>query len=713
MTSLRRSTLTVPAVLLLLTLAVVRTGECQTTQSNNEQELLAILRGDAPPADKAMACKRLAVYGSSAAVPELAKFLSDPRLASWARIALEAIPGTAADEALRASTESLQGNLLIGVINSIGIRRDQAAVELLTARLRDKDAEVATAAAVALGHIGNDAAAKSLRQVLAEATGPLLNGVAEGLILCAERFHSDGQADEAVAIYDEVRKADVPRQRKLEATRGAILARKQDALPLLVEQLRSADKGLFQIALSTAREVPSREVDKALAAELDRATPERAALMISVMADRPDTVDLPVILKAATSGAKPVRLAAISALGRVGNATSLPSLLDAALDADTDIAESARTALADLPGESVNQEIVARLPQAQGKMYRLLIEVIGQRQIQAVPALVKALDNSDPATRSAALTSLGRTVTPESLNVLIAQVVSPKHSEDVPVALEALKTAAVRMPDREACASELATVLGRAPAATKDALLEILSEVGGAKALETIGAAAKSNDPQLQDTGSRLLGKWSTVDAAPVLLDLAKTAPSDKYHVRAIRGYISLARRFATMPEPQRLEICRNALDVARSPADKKLVLDVLKLYPSLESLKLALKAGQNPELKAEATQAVLTVASKIKGHSDEVRQLLSKADLGKVRLEIIKAEYGSGDTQKDVTDILRKQASDSQLILLSSNNYNAAFGGDPAPDSPKELNIQYKINGKAGEASFAENALIILPLPK
>ena len=54
-----------------------------------EPALIAILtNNDAPRADKAMACKRLTVYGSPAAVPELAKLLSDAELASWTRIAL-------------------------------------------------------------------------------------------------------------------------------------------------------------------------------------------------------------------------------------------------------------------------------------------------------------------------------------------------------------------------------------------------------------------------------------------------------------------------------------------------------------------------------------------------------------------------------------------------------------------------------------------------
>lgn len=700
------------AAILVLTAVSARAADDRSPSPEKERELIALLRSDAPAADKALACKHLAIHGSDAAVPDLARLLIDERLASWARIPLEVIPGAAADEALRKAVDSTQGNLLVGVINSIGVRRDTGAVDVLTSRLQDQDAEVASAAAVALGRIGNTPASKSLRKALAGAPANVRSAVAEGLVLCAERFLSDGNSAAAAEIYDEVRKADVPRQRVLEATRGAILSRKEDGIALLLEQFKSPDNARFQIALTTAREFPGRKVDEALAAEVTKATPERAALMIVAMADRPQTVVLPAVLKAAGKGPKQVRLAAIGALGRVGDASCLAPLLDVALESDADLAQTAKAALTDLPGEGVDKDIVARLAKAEGKVYPVLLELVGQRRIDALTSLLKAVDHSDKAVRSAALTSLGTTVPAKRLSVLISQVVSPKHAEDAPVAQQALKTACIRMPDREACATELATGIEKSPVATKTILLEILADVGGTKALNTIGAAAKSDEPQLQDTGSRLLGKWNNVDAAPVLLDLAKTAPA--YRDRAIKGYISLVRRFATIPEPQRIEMCQNALAASRNAAEKKLVLDVLKLYPSIETLKLAVKATRElPELKDEATQATLAIAQKLGGKSDEVRELLSKAGLEKVKLEIIKAQYGAGENQKDVTETLQKQAADLQLISLSDTNYNSVFGGDPAPNTVKQLKIQYKINGKSGEASFAENALIILPMPK
>jgi HEAT repeat protein len=604
------------------TASFVRGDDAKGPSPEKERELVALLRSDAPPAEKALACKHLAVHGTKAAVPELAKLLSNEQLASWARIPLEAIPGAEADEALRKAATSLKGNLLVGAINSIGVRRDAGAVETLASRLKDPDAEVASAAAVALGRIGNTPAAKTLRQALAGAAMPVRSAIAEGCVLCAEQFHAAGNSAEAVAIYDEVRKADVPLPRKLEATRGAILARKQEGIPLLIEQLQSPEKGYFQIALSTAREFPGSEVDKALAAELERAVADRAALLILAMADRPRTVVLPAVLKAAGRGPMEVRVAAIGALGRIGNASCLPALLEVAVEPDADVAQTAKDALAVLPGEGVNEEIVSRLSKAQGKSYPVLIELVGRRRLDAVPLLTKALAHSDKSVRSAALIALGNTVTAKELSILIAQVVMPTYSEDATVAQQALKLAAVRMPDREACAAEISAALDRSPVATKIVMLEILSAVGGTKALASVGGAAKSDDPQLQDAGSRLLGEWMTIDAAPVLLDLAKT--SDKYHSRAVRGYIRIARQFV-MPEPQRAEMCRSAMAAARQPADKKLVIEVLKRYPSLEMLKQAVQAAETPELKEDAQAAAVTIAQKLP-KTKEVRDLLSKA---------------------------------------------------------------------------------------
>jgi hypothetical protein len=200
-----------------------------------------------------------------------------------------------------------------------------------------------------------------------------------------------------------------------------------------------------------------------------------------------------------------------------------------------------------------------------------------------------------------------------------------------------------------------------------------------------------------------------TADAAPVLLQLAETAPETKHQVRALRGFIRIARQFI-LPDEDRLEMCRAALQVAKRDAEKKLLLEVLERYPSPQSLELAVEIGKAPALRERATSAALAIAQKI-DDSDGVHELLSQLGQRPVKIEIIKAEYGASENVKDVTDALRQHVRNLALVVLPAS-YNASFGGDPAPGLTKQLRIEYKINEAYGEATFAENAAVLLPIP-
>ncbi len=352
-----------------------------------ERALIETIQSKLPPQDKAIPCKQLAIYGSKNAVPALAALLPDKDLSSWARIALEAIPGPEADAALRDALGKLQGRLLIGVINSIGYRRDAKAIDGLAAKLKDADPEVASCAAAALGKIGGEQAVKALEPMLATAPNQVRPAIAEGCILCAEQFATAGNRDEAIRIYEAVRKADVPKQRIIEATRGSILARQAAGVPLLVEQLRSPDKATFAIGLRTARELAVPGVTDALIAELPKNTPERQCLLILALADRGDVKALPVVLDCIKTGEPKVRAVAASVLEQIGNVSCVPMLLEAAAGDDAQLSAAAKTALARLPGKEVDAELFSRLQQSSGKMRAILIEFAEQRRLEGAMAV--------------------------------------------------------------------------------------------------------------------------------------------------------------------------------------------------------------------------------------------------------------------------------------------------------------------------------------
>jgi hypothetical protein len=148
--------------------------------------------------------------------------------------------------------------------------------------------------------------------------------------------------------------------------------------------------------------------------------------------------------------------------------------------------------------------------------------------------------------------------------------------------------------------------------------------VGGPKALEAIAAAMQESEA-LQDAGSRLLGEWMSVEAAPVLLAQVAAAPINKYKVRALRGYIRLARQF-DMPAEERAEMCRQALKLANRAEEQALVLAILTRYPDLEMLKIAVSAKSNPVIQEAAEKAVQQIVASL-GHTPEVIAITSGAE--------------------------------------------------------------------------------------
>jgi len=598
--------------------------------ASREQELLAVIRSETPEADKALAFKGLAVHGSPACVGDVAKYLGNERLASWARITLEAIPGEEAAAALRAAAAdaNLGSRLRVGVINSLGVRRDAAAVSLLTTRLGDADPNVASAAAAALGKIGTAEAAAALRGALA-AGKPAREDVAEACVVCGEALVARGNSAAAIGLFDAVRGAEVSEQRQAEAARGAILARGRAGLPLLVELLQSPSKRLFNMGLFAARQLASgADRDAADAYEVDLAILKslastagpggqaaRRGLLIDLIADRnvrgASSGVRQALLDAAHDGDAAVQGAAIRALGRCGDASSAAGLLDLAAGAGPDVAAVVRQALATMPAAGVDEVILARMTGGDAATLPLAIGLVGDRRIVSAAAQVLPLaDHADAGVRAAALAALGSVVGLGDLRTLVSKVTAPRDDAEAQAAATALKEAAVRMADRDGCAAVIAEAIGSA-GVRAPALLETLADVGGGKALATVAAAAKSGDPALQDAATRVLGKWMTADAAPVLLDLATGDAAGSYRGRAFKGYVRIARQFA-LPEPERAEMCRRALAAARDPADRKGVIEILVRYPHAATLAVAREAVALPDVAEDAKAAVAAIEGKI-----------------------------------------------------------------------------------------------------
>jgi HEAT repeat protein len=171
---------------------------------------------------KAKACQRIGELGAKEAVPALSALLGNEHLSTYARYGLEPIADPSADDALRAGLSKLRGNLLIGVINSIGKRRDAKAGPALAKMLYGGDGDVARAAAAALGNIGGLSSMKELQAALGKTEGMTRMAVADAALVCAEHLLAEGKRDQALALYATLSSPETPKPARLAALSGII-----------------------------------------------------------------------------------------------------------------------------------------------------------------------------------------------------------------------------------------------------------------------------------------------------------------------------------------------------------------------------------------------------------------------------------------------------------------------------------------------------------
>ncbi len=548
-----------------------------TAKSPTAKELIAALRSDAPTLDKARACQQLTALGDKDAVPALAALLGDEKLAGQARSALELIADPTAAAALREALGQVQGKLLAGVVNSLGVRRDVEAVPVLKKLAADRTSGVSSEAMMALGRIANPDAVETLRQALTAGSAEVRAAAADASLTCAERLVAQGKRPEAIAMLDQVRQADLPKHVRTAAVYGMILARQSGDLSLFNAQLQSEDPAMFAVALRATRHLSGNEVIHALVAGLGRLSPARQALVIGALAERKDATAIAAVQKAAAAGSRETRCAALRVLGRIGDAASTPMLISAALSDDTGMAEAAKESLIVSAAQGVDAAIVARLEQATRKDRIVLLEVVGRRGEASVAVVAKLADDPAREVRLAAVRTLGRIVGLENLHLLTGRLQTAKTPEETAAVQQALRAACSRASDPDAYARKLSDCIPAAPLSGQCFLLELIGQVGGREALAIVGGYARDSRPEIQEAATRVLGRWMSVEAVPVLLDLAKTLPDAKLRSGCLRGYLRIARQL-DLPIDQRLAMCEEAFQVAGRDEERRLAVQVAEI---------------------------------------------------------------------------------------------------------------------------------------
>ncbi|MDR0703846.1 MAG: HEAT repeat domain-containing protein, partial [Planctomycetaceae bacterium] len=536
----------------------------QETAQDETAKLTAVLQDpNISHYAKTLACKQAGQRGSEALVAPLAAVLLDEKLSHPARIGLQQIPGSAATVALCTAASQAKGNILIGIINSLGDRRDPESVTVLTQLLAETDNRIIQASAIALGKIGNTEALQTLQKRFAEVEAAQKVLLVDGLFACAEHLRAIGDTKKAATIYAAVRvQKELPISSRCGAIRGEILSLGIDSVSVLNAEMSGSADAEFLAALEAGRDLTASELTPVFLDILPKLNSEHQILLLDLLDCRGDLKAQDTILNMAKNEQNiAVRNAAFRALAGLPSNDVIAYLLEQATDEkNTAFFDSIIDALTRMTINGLETKIIERLKTTKGKACIPLVKICSQRKItDSVPVLLPLLTDPKYDVRVVVLQALGNTVSGENIEVLIERLSKPHSKIEFDTVIGSLHVVCNRTVDCDAVAEKLAAVYDTAPVKTKTVLLDLYGALGGQTAITAVKKAVADPTEAIQDAATRVLGNWHDADAAPVILGILQNPVVQKFHNRSLRGYIRIVRQMDTSNE-HRFNMCLEAL---------------------------------------------------------------------------------------------------------------------------------------------------------
>jgi len=566
--------------------------------------------GQATAAARRFACRQLQTVGTEAQVPLLTKLLADPKLADLARGALERIPGEASLKVLNDALASTRGAVCVGVINSLGLRRDGGAVTALAELLKSGDEATVNAALTALGRIATPEAGCVLLD--AKSTPPSIVTLQDSQLRCAERLGLAGNKSEAVKIYRHVWKTDRPTPWRVSALSGLVRVAGDEATPMVLEALESDDPLCQAMAMGLARQLPGAKLTEALVQRLAKLDPDGQVLLLDVLAERADPSAAGAVRKLAEGENELVRAAAFRAMVKLADADSVAWLTQRAATEKGVPQRSAREALAKLTAEGADEQLIALMAKGESGPRAEAIRALEARRVtKAATPLLKQAEESDAGIRNAALQALGVLAGSEAYPALLKRVIAlaPTDSSTAETALLAV-AGRIEQPG-ERSAPVIAALKGAAPP-VRAALLRVLGALGGAEALAAVRSQLDDGDAAVRDAAVRALAGSTDPAVAPDLLKLAQKAESPVHRVLSVRGYLRLIA--ASEDANARMKMLADVKPLATTTDFKKMLLGGLGDVTDGGALGMAAGFLDDAEVKAEAAMAVLKIGEALVG---------------------------------------------------------------------------------------------------
>jgi HEAT repeat protein len=402
----------------------------------------------------------------------------------------------------------------------------------------------------------------------------------------------------------------------------------QEIIDMVIDTLKSNDPQMQSGAIAIVRDIPGPEVTKALAQELPKLPATAQVQLLSALGDRGDATALPAVIEACKSQEESVRVAALRAVGQLGNVSVIPLLAERAAATRGNEQKAAREGLYRLRGPEVDAAILKSLASVSAGVKAELIGAVGERNIGgAVETLLQTAKDADRKVRLESLRVLRIIGRPEDMPALVNLLLETKDEADRGEAEKLVAAVAHKIEDKTRQAAAVQAVLPNikeVPA--RASLLRVLGRIGDAGSLPILRTALSSREPEIQDAAIRALSDWPTAEPVPDLLKVAQTAENRVHRILALRGFVRLLGLDSDRTAEQTIDLYKKAMDLAPDASEKKRVLSGLTSTKSLAALEMAAGYLDDLALHLEAESAAVRIGQALAAeHPQRVKEVLEK----------------------------------------------------------------------------------------
>lgn len=601
-----------------------------SSKEMGEKAYLKALNNLTNKQNKAFIISQFEQVGTDRSVPALAKYLSDATLADVASRSLVKINSSASKAALLKAMSKASGSARLSVVAALGDARDKAAAKQIAALTSGADVELTKMSLYALSQIA-DPSSEAVFIAAAEKNGYALentNAVAASLRY-AENLLNERNTASAVKIAEQLmQKATAENQVHVRTGALAVLvkANKEKRTALLLDAANDNNIVYRAAALKMAAEGANPASTALWVAKLKKAEPQKAAEIVAMLGNSNAKEALPAVVKLLKSKNEPLKFAAIDAAAKIGQEQVLGDLLKTMAKGSTADRNAVSSAILRMKGEGIAAKVAAFIPKAKPEVQVALVNVLASKSANAqLNTIYSLLKSKKPEVKQAAFSALKQTVTNENLPQLFTLLNESSDQVELGKIQDALIAAMKGSKNRDQQVDVVLQQMTAAPENKKELFYKVLASLGGDKSLKAVSGAFNSGDEQKKKAAIAALSSWTDAGSAEQLIKISREASNAPYLQQALEGYLRLVRTTKYQPE-QRLLLLREAMAVAKTPAQQQQILNDAEQAKCFNSLLFVGRYLDTPALQEAAASAVMNIVLADKSYQGTlVRNLLNK----------------------------------------------------------------------------------------